>query len=164
MRGTGVFNMANQTAQIIAEENENFEEIRNKYLIFHLNGMLYALHSSQAEEIIAMQQPTYMPKLPPYVLGVINIRGKILPIICLRKRFNIEQVQYDRHTCIIICEFGAESVGLVVDSVDDMADIPDDKINPPPALDKNSNPFISGITTVNDRTVMILDGMRIIQK
>lgn len=126
--------------------------------------MLYAIQGSQTEEIIAMQTPAYMPKLPPYVLGVINVRGKILPVICLRKRLNIQQAQYDRYTCILICEFGAENVGLVVDSVDEMVEIPEEIIDPPPTLDQSSNPFIRGITTVNGRTVMILDGFKLIQK
>lgn len=155
--------MSNQTEQLLME-TEDIEEIRDKYLTFYINGLLYAIEGSQAEEIIAMQTPTYMPKLPPYVLGVINVRGKILPVICLRKRLNIQQAEYGRHTCIIICEFGAESVGLVVDRVDEMVEIPKENIAPPPTLDQDSNPYVSGITTVNGHTVMILDGFKLIQK
>ncbi|MDR3645272.1 MAG: chemotaxis protein CheW [Clostridia bacterium] len=129
-----------------------------KYLTFFIGEQLYAIPSSHVTEIIRMQTITFMPKLPSYIKGVINLRGKIVPVIDLRLKLNMPSIEYDEHTSIIIVETADTSVGLVVDGVNDVPEISDDQISDLPKLSKESSyKFATQVATVEDKTTMLLD-------
>lgn len=150
----------------IEDQIENGADIDNeseKYLTFFVNNQLYTIPSSQVIEIISMQTITYMPRLPEFVKGVINIRGKVIPLIELQLRLKKTSAAYDEHTCIIVVELGDTSVGFIVDRVHDVTDISISQISPAPKVSKTErqNDFLSGIAKLPDGIAMILDSQKV---
>ncbi|MCR4925518.1 MAG: chemotaxis protein CheW [Clostridiales bacterium] len=129
-----------------------------KYLTFFIDSQLYAIPSSQVIEIIRMQPITFMPKLPEFVKGVINLRGKVVPLIDMRLKFSKEPVEYVERTNIIVCEVDDLSVGLIVDSVNDVSDIAEKDISSIPKFTNDSgNSYISGMVHLETNVAMILN-------
>lgn len=145
-----------------SSSNENVPT--EKYLTFFIDGQLFAIQSSQVVEIIRMQPITFMPKLPPYVKGVINLRGKIVPLIDLRLKLNKGAMEYDDHTSIVVIEAGDFSVGFIVDRVNDVADIARNQISDSPKLAKDStNNYVAGIATLETGVAMLLNVTKLLE-
>lgn len=157
-----VSDMKNTTENISSNKNSEMEK-KEKYLTFFIEEQLFAIPSSQVVEIIRMQPITYIPKLPSFVIGVINLRGKIVPLIDLRLKFKKSLRDYDDYTSIIVVEIGDFSVGFIVDRVNDVTDVSKNQICESPKLAKDTtNSFIMGIATLLGETVMMLDVMKIL--
>ncbi|MBW7573381.1 chemotaxis protein CheW [Caproiciproducens faecalis] len=156
--------MAEQTAlknSTSASENDTTE----KYLTFFIEGQLFAIPSSQVVEIIRMQPITFIPKLPPYVIGVINLRGKIVPLLDIRLKFNKDPKEYDDHTSIIVAETGDLSIGFIVDSVNDVTNVSKNQISDTPRFARDTtNHYVKGIATLNENAVMLLDIAKILSE
>ena len=144
--------------------NEYNEEIRGesedtmegKFLIFAIREEDYGISIRNITEIIGIQSVTELPDTPPFVKGVINLRGKVIPVIDVRLRFEIEEREYDDRTCIIVVNIDDVTVGLIVDSVAEVQDIPKEKIEPPPRIRSSSGShFIQGLGKI-DKEVKIL--------
>lgn len=136
------------------------EELQGKYLTFLLKNEEYAIDISQIIEIIGMQTITQIPKTPQSVKGVINLRGKIIPIMDLRIKFGMEEKEYDEKTCIVVVEIERDGeqrqIGLIVDTVNEVTNI--ENIDAPPAYDEQGyEKFILGIGKIKERVIMILD-------
>ena len=146
-----------------SSSNENVPT--EKYLTFFIDNQLFAIQSSQVVEIIRMQPITFMPNLPPFVKGVINLRGKIVPLIDLRLKLNKEPMEYDDHTSIVVVEAGDFSVGFIVDRVNDVTDISKNQISDSPKLAKDTtNNYVYGIATLENGVAMLLDVMKLLEK
>lgn len=89
-------------------------------LVFYIEDVLYAIDIKYVVEIIGMQPITQIPKIPEYINGVINIRGKVVPVMSVRKKFQLEEIEYNERTCIIVVELNDISVGLIVDGVSEV--------------------------------------------
>ncbi|MEC9291816.1 MAG: chemotaxis protein CheW [Pseudomonadota bacterium] len=115
---------------------------------FYLVGEQFALPIHDTREITLMMDITPVPSAPEFVEGVINLRGQILPIIDLRKRFDLEPKEYDADTRIIICQLGGNMVGLIVDAIHEVMRIPENSITPAPKIVAGGvgNEYIKGIT------------------
>lgn len=137
---------------------ENYQ----KLLTFTLGKEDYGVSILKVREIIGMMEITPVPKTPDFIKGVINLRGKIIPVMDLRTKFSMEPQEYDDRTCIIVAEViikGAQKLlGVVVDAVSEVVTITDDQIEPPPkygmSVEHNS---ILGIGKLKDRVVIIID-------
>ena len=137
---------------------ENYQ----KLLTFTLGKEDYGVSILKVREIIGMMEITPVPKTPDFIKGVINLRGKIIPVMDLRTKFSMEPKEYDDRTCIIVAEViikGAQKLlGVVVDAVSEVVTIADDQIEPPPkygmSVEHNS---ILGIGKLKDRVVIIID-------
>jgi len=130
--------------------------LAGKYLTFVLAGGDFAVGILGVREIIAMHTITPLPRLPEFVRGVINLRGKIIPVMDLRLRLDLPARDNDRSTCIIVIDVAtsgglATNVGCIVDAVSEVADIPGPAIQPPPS-------FGNGITTDYIKGLAKLDG------
>lgn len=101
-----------------------------QYIQFALGREMYAIHISDVHEIIKMQEIRELPHVMPYVKGMINLRGKIVPVISMRKLFDLEADQYTKHTRIVVVKHKKETVGMIVDRVDRVVTFTD--IQPPP--------------------------------
>ncbi|RIK69635.1 MAG: chemotaxis protein CheW [Planctomycetota bacterium] len=100
---------------------------------------------------------------PPFVRGVMNLRGTVVPIIDLRARFSMAEKQYDQFTCIVVVNVGQRVVGLVVDTVSDVLNIPNDSIADPPELASTGDTScITGMGKLGERIVMLLDTGRLV--
>lgn len=132
------------------------------FLTFCIHQHLFAIASKQIVEIITLQEITYIPNLPDFVKGVTNIRGKIVPLIDLRIKFQLPPRPFDQHTCFIITESEECTVGYIVDRVSDVTNIADDQVSDPPKATDSFAEYITGITEVKGELTFILDVSKII--
>lgn len=135
---------------------------REQMLTFRLGAETYGVDILRVKEIRGWSPVTKIPHSPPHVLGVLNLRGAVVPIIDLRLRFALPSAEFSPTTVIIVLslqtEQGMRECGVVVDSVSDVADVMKDSIKPPPSLRAgDSNEFISGIATVDEEMLILLN-------
>jgi purine-binding chemotaxis protein CheW len=136
---------------------------QSKYLTFELGDEAYGIDIRFVREIIGMQRITVVPDVPHYVKGVINLRGKVIPIMDVRDRFGLMSRDYDDRTCIIVIKVGDWTVGLVVDTVSEVLDIPEEMIEPPPRVISSSGEhFIAGLGKVEDQVRLLLDANQLL--
>lgn len=133
-----------------------------KLLTFSLGTEGYGVSILKVKEIIGMMDITPVPKTPDFIKGVINLRGKIIPVMDLRMKFGMDQEKYDERTCIIVAEIVLKGVqkllGVVVDMVSEVVTIYNDQIEPPPEYGTSAeHSSILGIGKIKDRVVIILD-------
>jgi len=139
------------------------DSMQGKYLTFLLASEGYGLEIRYVTEIIGIQKITMVPDMPEHVKGVLNLRGKVIPVIDVRLRFNLSERDYDDRTCIIVVDVDANSVGLVVDKVNEVIDIPMGDIEPAPMSDsKSGNSYIRGMGKVEQQVKILLDVERLI--
>lgn len=147
----------------VTEETSAKTNSSEKYLTFYIDGQIFAIPSSQVVEIVRIQAITLMPKLPAYVKGVINLRGKIVPLIDLRLKLSKPELEYTDQTSIVVTQSEDSIIGLIVDSVDDVTDISESDVNKTPSLGREkSNPFVLGIVTLQKGPSLLLDLKRIL--
>ena len=115
-------------------------------------------------QIIGLQPITEVPELPDYIRGIINLRGKIIPVMDVRLRFKKPFREYDDRTCVIVVEMKDIFVGLIIDSVSEVMSMPEGDIVPPPDLSKEGNKFIKGVGKVGSEVKLILDCDRLINE
>jgi purine-binding chemotaxis protein CheW len=124
---------------------------------FHVGGEEFALDILRVQEIIRLQDLTRVPNSPEFVDGVMNLRGKIIPVIALRKRFGLDHVPPDKQTRIVVVEIKGTVLGFVVDSVSEVLRIPAATVEPPPRLGKVDQEYVSGVGKLDDRLLILLD-------
>jgi len=137
----------------------------HKYLTFVLGSVYYGLDIQFVREIIGMQEITVVPDVPAFIRGVINLRGKVIPVMDVRRRFSMEGRPYDERTCIVVIHVEDWLVGLVVDTVSEVLDIPAAAIEPPPeafGLGQRRDHFIAGMGKVGDDVRMLIDARRLL--
>ncbi|WP_010251101.1 chemotaxis protein CheW [Acetivibrio cellulolyticus] len=147
------------------EENMMLEEDtqKDKYLTFVLGREEYGIGINYVTEIVGIQSITQIPELPDYVKGIINLRGKIIPVIDVRLRFGKEVREYTDRTCTIVIEVKDITVGLIVDAVAEVSAITEKNIVPPPQLSRGYHQkYIKGIGKVGDTVKLLLDCDRLL--
>lgn len=127
-------------------------------VVFQLAGQVYGINIARVFEIIRMESLTAIPRAPEFVEGVINLRGQIIPVIDLRKRFSLPKTENTRSTRIIIVEMNEMRVGIVVDAVLEVLQLSADSIKAPPSAVAGGvdSGFLQGIALVNERLVVVL--------
>ena len=132
---------------------------------FHIGDEEFGVEILKVQEIIRMMGITRVPRAPDFVEGVINLRGKVIPIIDLRKRFGMAAQEHDKHTRIIVIEINKVIVGFVVDSVSEVLRIPANTVEPPPAIISGiESEYISGVGKLADRLLILLDLDRLLSR
>lgn len=151
--------MQNNTASAVSEEPQDLAEDtqRGKFLTFHIADEDYGIEIRYVTEIIGIQSITDVPDMPDYIKGVINLRGNVIPVMDVRKRFNLPEKAYEERTCIVVVNVDDKTVGLVVDKVNEVIDIPDEQIEPPPRTKAESGQYIQGMGKVEDEVKILLD-------
>ena len=150
-------NQMNQT-DLFYGENEDAAELSHdskKYLTFVSNGLGFAIPSDYVIEIINEHFITHLPKVPGYIKGIINLRGQIIPIMDARQRMGHPRAEPTKETCIIVISVDNVSIGLFVDKVLHMIDIPNNAISEPPM--NNTHDYISGLTHISGAVYLIVD-------
>lgn len=128
-----------------------------KFLTFALAEVTYAVPVEMVKEIRGYSDVTAVPGAASYVLGVMNLRGQVIPVMDLRARFGLPTTERDRTTVIILLSLGTRIVGVVVDAVSDVMDIPVDDINPVPELGETVDQrYLAGMATVDTGLVLTL--------
>jgi purine-binding chemotaxis protein CheW len=134
-----------------------------QFLTFTLQNEEYGIEILKVQEIKGFSKITPIPNAPSFVRGVMNLRGTVVPIIDLRARFSMTEKDYDQFTCIIVVNVGTRVVGLVVDTVSDVLNIPNDSIADPPELASvGDSSCITGMGKLGERIVMLLDTGRLV--
>jgi len=144
------------------QQLESLVDDSNQYLSFSLGGEEYGVDILRVQEIREWQHVRTLPDTPGYVKGVLDLRGTIVPIIDLRSRFNMDNVEYTATTVIIVLAVMTDDkqlmVGVVVDSVSDVLDIPAREIRSAPELGDGINTrYMNGMVTLDERMVILLD-------
>jgi len=155
----------------VSEINENYEnnfggdisKVGGGILTFFIEDQIYGIEIPYVTDIIEIQPITIVPKVPEYIKGVINLRGKVIPVMNIRSRFGKELIPYDERTCIIVIEWEDASVGIIIDRVCEVVNVLAEDVTPPPDYKSvNSNRFIKNIVTMNDQIKLILDCEKLI--
>lgn len=135
---------------------------KDKFLIFKIGNESYGIEIKYVIEIIGMQDITPVPELPEYVNGIINLRGKIIPVMDVRTRFKMPKIEYDDRTCIIVVDVEEISIGLIVDIVSEVITIEEENIVVPPENTRKYNSYIKGIGKLESEVRLILDCTRLL--
>lgn len=143
---------------------ENPGEERTQLVSFNLDNEEYGVEVLKVREIIRMLNVTRVPNTPPFVEGVINLRGKVIPVISLRKRFSLESADADGRTRIIVMELESEMTGFIVDSVAEVIRISPGEIQPAPPVIAGSidQEYLAGVVNREDRLLVLLDMNRLL--
>lgn len=129
-----------------------------QYLTFQLMKELYGVPIEVIREINRVGEITPVPKSPAFVKGVMNLRGKIIPVINLRISFGMPEEDYTRDTCIIVIESEIGQVGMIVDAVREVCDLDEKQIEPAPHLgNDSSNKFVRGMGKLDEEVVILVD-------
>ena len=134
-----------------------------KYLIFHLSGEEFAIRVLEVREIMGLQDITSVPQTAAYMRGVINLRGKVIPVIDLRLKFGLPEAEYTQRTCIIVVNVqsaaeGALVMGIIVDGVAEVLNLTTQDIEDTPAFgDGMTVPYLLGMAKVGGKVKILLD-------
>lgn len=145
--------------------DDNFEEDtqKDKYLTFHLGDEVYGLDIGHVIEIIGIQKITQVPDMQSSIKGVINLRGQVIPVMDMRLRFHLPSQEYDDRTCIVVTEVGGQIMGLVVDRVNEVVDIPESHVESPSAQTAgHAGNYVKGLGKVGDNIRILLDAEKIL--
>jgi len=140
------------------DSKRSSSEPTQEFLTFTLGLEEYAIDILRVQEIRGYDQVTAIANSPPFIKGVINLRGAIVPIIDLRIKFNLSSVTYDQFTVVIILNVLKRIIGVVVDSVSDVIALADEAIRPPPEFGSTFNTeYLKGLATVEERMLILVD-------
>lgn len=133
-----------------------------KFLSFQLSKEEYGIAILKVREIIGTVDITSLPRTPDYVLGVVNLRGRIIPVIDLRRKFGLEPKDFTNETCIVVVDCGGDAdssfrVGCIVDSVSEVLSIDDEDFEEAPRCANTSSVYIDGLAKLKDRVLILLD-------
>ena len=154
--------MSKAATESVQESHGLLQIQDDKYLTFTLAGEEYGIGILKVREIIGIMNITPMPHTPPYVKGIINLRGRIIPVVDLRQKFGLEKAAYSNRTCIIVVEVSSSSgplqIGAAVDCVSEVLPIQAAHIDPPPSFGNGFNTrSIQGIGKTKGGVKILLD-------
>ena len=147
-----------QAVEVVKDEDSRV----GKYLAFRLGNEEFGIQVLKVREIIGVQDITAVPKTPAYLKGVINLRGKVIPVVDLRAKFGLEQIEYTQRTCIVVVQVSADNglvqIGVVVDGVSEVLNISlQDLENTPDFGTGESIPYVLGMAKMKDGVKILLD-------
>jgi len=149
--------MQEQAVAAIGEERQ--------LVVFQLGAELYGVDIARVHEIIRLQKITRVPRAPSFVEGVINLRGKVIPVVDLRRRFGLPTGEHTRATRIVVVEIGDQVVGLIVDSVSEVLRVNTSTVEPPsPVVAGIDSEYLHGIAKLPERLVILLDLDRVLAR
>lgn len=139
-------------------DNTDFQRKGGKFLIFFVDDEEYGIEIIKVQEIIGLISVTAVPRVQPYIIGVINLRGKVMPVINLRLRFGMEAVEATDETCIIVTRAKGLEIGILVDRVSEVLDIVSHQIEAAPSFGKEvRTEYLLGIAQTAGRVQHLLD-------
>ena len=141
------------------------KKLEKELVLFELGQEIYGVDISVVYEIIRMQPITKVPKAPFFVEGVINLRGRIIPIVDMRKRFGLPKAEQNRDNRIMVLESGGQNIGVIIDAVTEVLRIPSDSIEPPSNIVVSAaSDYLLGIAKHDKSMIILLDMDRVLAK
>jgi len=129
-----------------------------RWVTFRLDKEVYGINVTQVREVLRITEIAPVPGAPGYVLGIINLRGNVVTVIDTRKRFNLPSIETDDASRIVIIEVEGQEVGILVDSVAEVVDIPADQIEPAPNIGhEESSRYIQGVSSIDGELLILVD-------
>lgn len=153
--------MAEEVKGELLEEDSQ----KGKFMTFQAGKEFFGISISYVNEIISMQPITAIPEVADYIKGLINLRGKIIPVIDVRVRFKMEPKEYTDRTCIIVLNVKSTVIGLIVEKIAEVYTITDDDIVPPPTFgrrDSEQNKYVYGLARTGDSVKLLIDPEKLI--
>lgn len=147
------------------ESDESKDTQKGKYMTFKSGSEYFGLEIQYVQQIIQYQAITKIPETEEYIKGLINLRGKIVPVVDVRLRFRQPPIEYDDKTCIVVINVKSMTVGLVVEQIAEVVEIPEENILPPPLIrhsDKDHHKYVRGIGRVGTSVKLLLDPERLL--
>ena len=139
-------------------ERKKTSSLEEKYLAFILDNESYGIEILRVREIIGLMDVTTVPQTPEYMKGVINLRGKVIPVIDLRLKFSMQEKEHTDETCVIVVEVNNTSIGIIVDSVSEVLEITRGEIEESPHFGQDiDTSYIMGLGKVKEKIVILLD-------
>lgn len=138
---------------------------KEQYMTFKCSDEIYGISIKYVNEIIGLSQITKVPETQDYLIGLINLRGKIIPVIDVRIRFGKEPLEYNDGTCVIVIDVKSTVIGLIVDAIDEVAAFAENEITPPPSVSDlaiQAKKYVFGIGRVNGEVKLLLDPDKLI--
>lgn len=138
---------------------------KEQYMTFKCSDEIYGISIKYVNEIIGLSQITKVPETQDYLIGLINLRGKIIPVIDVRIRFGKEPLEYNDRTCAIVIDVKSTVIGLIVDAIDEVAAFAENEITPPPSVGDlaiQAKKYVFGIGRVNGEVKLLLDPDKLI--
>ena len=153
---------ATQKQHAMTEHNAPADRRTTKYLTFHVGAEEFAIAVLSVREIMGMQDITAVPHTPSYVKGIINLRGKVVPVVDLRLKFSLPATEYTQRTCIVVVEVAGESapmlMGAVVDSVSEVLNVAPSEVEKTPDFGEGVTiPYLLGIAKSKGNVTILLD-------
>lgn len=158
--------MAEEIMEELLEGEEEDTE-KGKFMTFQTGKEYFGISISYVNEIVEMQPITAVPEVADYIRGLINLRGKIIPVIDIRARFKMEPVEYTDRTCIIVIDVKSTVIGLIVEQIADVDNIREDDIAPPPSLgrkDSEQNKYVFGLARTGGVVKLLIDPEKLIKE
>jgi purine-binding chemotaxis protein CheW len=157
--GTDTLELATEESyhEVISSQGEQQTIRSHQYLAFNLGQEEYALDIKRISEIIKVREFTDIPRVPDFILGIISLRGVVVPVFDLMKRFRLGETRFSSSSRIIVCQEGELQAGLLVDSINQVIDLVDDDIEPPPAiLSGLDRDLVKGVGRFQGRMLILL--------
>lgn len=145
-------------------ENENIAKA-GQYLTFFLKSQSYGVPIAAVREINQLSDIVQIPKTPNFVMGVMNLRGKVIPVVDLRMKFGMDKTPHTKETCIIVIETVLGQVGAVVDAVSEVIDLTSEQIGPAPVLGEEKElSYVKGMGKFNNSVIVLVDVVNALSK
>ena len=147
------------------EKKKKEEEKKKQFMTFKSCNEIYGISLDNVLEIIGLQQYTSVPETEDYIMGLINLRGKVIPVIDVRIRFGKEPIEYNDRTSVIVIQVADMVIGLIVDGIEGVADISEKEILPPPSVNSiqmQSRKYVFGIGKVDSEVKLLLDPEKLV--
>lgn len=150
-----------QTDELNNSMKQNLAD--DKYLTFWIDQQLFGFPALDVAQIVGMQQITPIPEFPHYAKGIINLRGEIIPVIDMRLRLHRKEAAYDERTCIVVTTIKENLIGLIVDTVEEVSEITQGQISPPPKLSNDrTNVFLTGVAQLEEKIILLVNTEKIL--
>lgn len=149
------------------DTGDEHDEQKGKYMTFKSGREYFGLKIQCVNEIIQIQSITKVPETQDYIKGLINLRGKVIPVVDVRLRFHQEPIEYNDRTCIIVINVNAMMVGLVVEKIAEVVEIKEEDILPPPTMrqsEQSHRKYVYGIGKVGDTVKLLLDPEKLLNE
>ncbi len=148
--------------ELLAEDTQ-----KGQFMTFQTGKEFFGISISYINEIIMMQPITAVPEVEDYIKGLINLRGKIIPVIDVRARFKMDPIEYNDRTCIIVINVKSIVIGLIVEKIAEVDTIREEDIVPPPSLSRSSseqNKYVYGLAKTEDTMKLLIDPEKLIKE
>ena len=139
-------------------ETETLQQNEQQLVVFDLSTEAYGVDIGAVREIIRLQDITKVPRTPEFVEGVINLRGKVIPVVDLRKRFGLPAEEESKENRIVVVDIGAQDIGVIVDAVTEVLRIATESVEPPASVITTADSeYLLGIAKLDSRLIILLD-------